>query len=221
MPCMYWVRVFCEDSPGAFAHQPLVKYPGRWVDLVDIGLSFLHGCRGVAGAGSGIGRGPGSLTLGRFSHALSPQLVGADRMGGLGVGLSPEARFPGDKLSIQGLKVCPSGADPRVTLARDEWGHSSPPCSLGWGLGTSLQWGGCWPGAAPAAWAWLGFSCTGNGEGDEACSPGYSAPEGPQGHVLHRPSPDYEATHSFSSFSGLAKVIHGSLISTYLCISEK
>lgn len=111
MPCMYWVRVFCEDSPGAFAHQPLVKYPGRWVDLVDIGLSFLHGCRGVAGAGSGIGRGPGSLTLGRFSHALSPQLVGADRMGGLGVGLSPEARFPGDKLSIQGLKVCPSGAD--------------------------------------------------------------------------------------------------------------
>lgn len=100
MFCMYWVRVFCEDFLGVFVYQLLVKYFGRWVDFVDIGLLFFYGCRGVVGVGFGIGRGFGSFIFGYFLYVLSLQFVGVERVGGLGVGFFLEVRFFGDKLSI-------------------------------------------------------------------------------------------------------------------------
>lgn len=52
----------------------------------------------------------------------------------------------------------------------------------------------------------------GSREGGEACSQGSSAPEGPQGYALHRPSSEATPSWLVSSFPGLANVVHLSLL---------
>lgn len=137
----YWVRVFCEESPGAFADWPLIKSftrasrkcPGRCGDLVSIGQSFPHGCRGVAGTTSSKGRKvvwyPCMWPFFTYSESIASE---GGWSGWGGAGFSPRARIPGEKLSIRGLRGCPSGPNPEQPRPEMSEGHSSPLFTPGW-----------------------------------------------------------------------------------------